>query len=682
MNARMAKQQVEGVRLDIQLIRALAVGGVLVYHLWPNRVPGGFVGVDIFFVISGFLITSHLLRSAVGPSGVHLGRFWANRARRLLPLASVVLLASVVAVFAFLPQSTWKTSLQGIVSSALYVENWNLAAGSVDYLARDQAPTIVQHFWSLSVEEQFYLVWPLLMLVAVWLAAKIVRRRSRRPGGLGEGAAAAAHARAVRGAALLAILVIFAASFTCSVWLTATDPGLAYFATTTRAWEFAAGAILAFLPQSAPVLRSDRLPNLRLAASWSGVALMVGTMIVLTTDVPFPGVVAAIPVLGTCLFIWAGDIHRVFAPTILARVRPITYLGDISYGVYLWHWPLIIAVPAALSAPLTTMSKVGIIVVTIGLAAASKVLIEDPFRFRQFWRARWWRGFYPASIGMITVCMLAVLGLTSIQVTGSTAVAAGGAPLALRAATDPYAPLTPTLANRTDDRGTMYDCFDMDKSGPYVCTYGADEADVSIAVTGDSHAAHLIPGLIDVVERRGWKLTTFVGMNCDDGDQESCKGGKEIAEGIISGDFDLVIYSAFRGSSSPLDGVTDYVTKLHESGVRLMPIEDVPLHPSEAYACMDESGGDAATAEECTTPVSVAFGAQPDRVAPIAKSIGVPSVSLRDVFCSDADCRSIDGNVIIYQDSPSSHLTATFSRLLAARLGTEIEARLAEQSTS
>jgi len=664
----------DAVRLEIQLLRALAVGGVLLYHLWPVRLPGGFVGVDIFFAISGFLITAHLLRGAVEPGGLHVGKFWANRARRLLPLASVVLLASTVATLVFLPQSVWKASLQGVVASALYVENWNLAAGSVDYLSRDQVPTIVQQYWSLSVEEQFYIVWPLLLLVAVWIAGRVARRRAVGAVGAGE----AERTRVIRRMAFAVILAIFVASFAYSIWLTTTAPGPAYFATTTRAWEFAAGALLAFLPQWAPTRPGARVALTRVAASWAGVALMIGTMLLLTTDVPFPGAVAAIPVLGACLVIWAGDIRRPYAPTALARVRPLTYLGDISYGIYLWHWPLIIIASAVSGADLTTMAKVGIVVATLGLAAAGKVLIEDPFRYRQVWRRRWWRGFYPAGIGIVAVCTFAVIGLATIQGGGSSAVAAGGSAARIGAATDPFSPLVPSLANRADDRDRMFDCFNMGTPDPRVCTYGDEGADVSIAITGDSHAANYVPALIDVVEERGWKLTTYVGMNCDDADWIECRGGTELSDRIIAGGHDVVLYSTFRWSSTPFEAASKYVTRLHEQGVPLMLVEDVPLHPTSTFACLDTTGGDPSKSARCTTPVEAALDEHPDRISTIAESIGIPMVPMRDLFCSATECRSIDGNVVVYQDAPSSHLTTTFSRMLAPRFAAEIEARIGD----
>ncbi|MCW2807720.1 MAG: oatA 3, partial [Marmoricola sp.] len=150
----------------------MAVLLVLLFHLWPDRLPGGYIGVDVFFVISGFLITSHLLREVDRTGSVSLAGFWARRLRRLLPAAYVVLLTTAVAVLAWVPRLLWEQFFGEILAAALYVENWTLAVNSVDYLAADNSPSPAQHYWTLSAEEQFYLAWPLLVLLALWLATR------------------------------------------------------------------------------------------------------------------------------------------------------------------------------------------------------------------------------------------------------------------------------------------------------------------------------------------------------------------------------------------------------------------------------------------------------------------------------------------------------------------------------
>jgi len=210
-------------RADIQGLRAIAVLLVLIYHLWPNTLTGGFVGVDVFFVISGFLITAHLLQHPP-QRGRDLLEFWGRRIRRLLPAAFLVLAVTAIASLLLAPQTRWAATAGQTIASALYVQNWVLAANSVDYLAAADPPTPVQHYWSLSVEEQFYLFWPILILAIFWL----VRRARLAP------------AVVTR----VAMLAVIAASLYVSITATASDPASAYFITPTRVWELAVGGLV------------------------------------------------------------------------------------------------------------------------------------------------------------------------------------------------------------------------------------------------------------------------------------------------------------------------------------------------------------------------------------------------------------------------------------------------------
>ncbi|HSK34200.1 MAG TPA: acyltransferase, partial [Propionicimonas sp.] len=235
------------MRQEIQGLRAVAVLLVVLFHLWPDRVPGGYIGVDVFFVISGFLITSHILREVERTGSVSLAGFWARRLRRLLPASYVVLVVTAAGVLLLVPRVLWEQFFGEILAAALYVENWTLALNSVDYLAADNAPSPAQHYWTLSAEEQFYLFWPLLVLLGLWRGFDKLNRRSgldRRDGD-----------RHSRMAAVFGVLAtVTAASLAYSLWVTATDPALAYFVTPARAWEFGAGALLAFAPAAAPHL--------------------------------------------------------------------------------------------------------------------------------------------------------------------------------------------------------------------------------------------------------------------------------------------------------------------------------------------------------------------------------------------------------------------------------------------
>ncbi|MFV0252273.1 MAG: acyltransferase family protein, partial [Beutenbergiaceae bacterium] len=235
----------QGFRPEVQGLRAIAVGVVVLFHLWPLRMPGGYVGVDVFFVISGFLITSHLYREVERTGTVRLLDFWARRIRRLLPASLLVLAVSLVLVLAWVPTTQWLTNARELIASALYVENWALAADAVDYLAEGNQPSVAQHFWSLSVEEQFYLIWPLLMLAALALAVRTGWNR--------------------RYAMVAALSLVGGASFVWSIWATSQDRASAYFITPTRVWEFAIGAAIALVPLAPGLLA-------RVLLGWAGLA--------------------------------------------------------------------------------------------------------------------------------------------------------------------------------------------------------------------------------------------------------------------------------------------------------------------------------------------------------------------------------------------------------------------------
>ena len=239
-------------RLELQGLRALAVGLVLLYHLWPNHLSGGFVGVDVFFVVSGFLITGHLYRELSQTGHISLPKFWARRVMRLLPLAFTVLVTSFVAMLLLLPQTVCSMNVRQLLGSLFYIENWVLAADSVDYMAADNEPSLVQHYWSLSIEEQFYVLLPLIF-VGTYLLTKQRRKQLTQE----------QHARRVIIWSLAGIIVL---SFVFSIGFTNYNSAQAYFVTPTRFWEFATGGLLAMLPAT------SRLP-IAWKTRWDGSAL-------------------------------------------------------------------------------------------------------------------------------------------------------------------------------------------------------------------------------------------------------------------------------------------------------------------------------------------------------------------------------------------------------------------------
>src|SRR4051794_27531067 len=281
---------------EVQALRAIAVVLVLVYHLWPEAVPGGFVGVDVFFAISGFLITSLLLDEIGATRTIAFGSFWARRARRILPAALMTLGVTAVATLLFVPTTHWAAFLTEIGASAAYVENWQLAHDAVDYFAANDAVSPVQHYWSLSVEEQFYLVWPLLIGATLWLTRAASRRGRVR-------------------ALALAMGALTVASLAWSIVHTPADPSAAYFVTPTRAWEFGVGGLLALAPGI------GHAPGRRALLGWAGLAAILVAGLTYGSGTVFPGAAALLPVGGALAVMAAGAPSVRWAPTGVLGLR-------------------------------------------------------------------------------------------------------------------------------------------------------------------------------------------------------------------------------------------------------------------------------------------------------------------------------------------------------------------------
>lgn len=318
-------------RPEVQALRALAVALVVVYHLRADWLPGGYIGVDVFFVISGFLITGIMAREVERTGGLRLGHFYARRARRILPAAAVTIVVVVAAAVTFLPPTRWLSVGDQALSSALFFQNWLLAAESVDYLAEGSAPSPFQHFWSLAIEEQFYSLWPVVLVVLAGVLA-----RAARPG-------------AFRVAAAAVLVVITGASLLTSVLMTATGEPSAYFVTHTRAWELGAGGLLALVGTSGR-------PDSRAMGvlSWAGVAAILIAAFTFTGATAFPGIAAVLPVAGTMAVIYAGRSTGGWSTRWIVDRPSVQWLGNASYSLYLWHWPVIVILPFALGDGETT----------------------------------------------------------------------------------------------------------------------------------------------------------------------------------------------------------------------------------------------------------------------------------------------------------------------------------------
>ena len=346
-------------RADVEGLRAVAVGLVLLYHAGVPFVPAGFVGVDVFFVISGFLITGLLVSELRRTGRISLPGFYARRAKRLLPAAGIVLAATTVGTLLFLPQTRWSSVGGDIVSSALYFVNWRLAGRSVDYLAEDASASPVQHFWSLAVEEQYYLVWPILLLLMSWWA---LRRR-------GNGAA-------VGRSLWIGLAAVGLPSLAWSVYWTQHEQASAFFVTTTRMWELAIGAGVALA-----AVRLASMPRpVALVLGWAGLAAIATSALIYSTSSAWPGYAALLPVLGAAAVIAAGAAAGPAGPVALLGTGLFRWFGGLSYSLYLWHWPMIVFA-AAYFGELRVWQGAVVAALSVVPAWLTFKLVENPIRY-------------------------------------------------------------------------------------------------------------------------------------------------------------------------------------------------------------------------------------------------------------------------------------------------------------
>src|SRR5215469_4072843 len=459
-------------RPDIQGLRALAVTMVLIYHLYPSLLPGGFVGVDVFFVISGYLITGQLWRGVQRTGKVALVEFWGRRARRLVPAAALVLAVTWLLSRLVLPATQLANTAQQIRASALYFQNWQLAHDAVDYLKSSDAASPVQHFWSLSVEEQFYLVWPLLFLAAGLLA----RRHAGRT-------------RHVTVACLAAVLV--AGSLAFSIYDTRTDPAAAYFVTTTRMWELGMGGLLVLMPErlGSAVGRQGWL-------GWAGLGMVLASPFALRGTAAFPGAIALLPTAGAALLIAGGSAGARLGPARLMSLRPLVFLGGISYSLYLWHWPLIVLYTNYVGRPVSPRSGPVLAAVAVLLSWLTKVTVEDPVRLSRIFAGHNWRSVSSALAAVVPAGLVSVY-LVTLPATWNGALGTnypGAAALANPARHVRPEPVRPPLASlqAAIPQYWQQGCLDGEHvPAPKVCIYGDTTSPVlTVALVGDSVAGN------------------------------------------------------------------------------------------------------------------------------------------------------------------------------------------------
>ncbi|MCZ4500875.1 MAG: putative acyltransferase, partial [Marmoricola sp.] len=483
--------QPAGFRPDIEGLRGLALLVVLAFHAAVPGFDGGFVGLDAFFVISGYLITGQLLREIDRTGTVRLGAFFARRVRRLLPAACVVICGTAIAAYLVLPTLRSYRLTGDLVSSVFYYANWHFIGQGNNYLATTHGESAAQHYWSLSVEEQFYVLWPVLLLATAGYA------RWRR--------------RSLHGVALTALGVLTAASFAVCLVTVAKDPGLAYMGTHTRAWQFAVGGLLALAEAS--VLSRGISRVIADLVGIAGIAAITVALVNVTRATPYPSTAALAPTLGAVAVVLAGPGSVVGR---LLAIWPLRIVGRWSYGWYLWHWPILVLVEDQYG-PQTWQVNVALMGVAGVLAALTYLLIERPVTLSATLMRRMPAA---ASLGVIstviTASVVLALGTATARTLGTTNLEADSATFAqvFGSTTNRDAgPVRPSPLSASADLPNPPDCIIDHTAVQKDCTFGA-AGGRKVVLVGDSHAHQWQTAFQIIAKARGWQLTVIAKAGC------------------------------------------------------------------------------------------------------------------------------------------------------------------------
>lgn len=680
-------------RPDIQGLRMVAVVAVIFDHLlhWPS---GGFVGVDVFFVISGFLITGLLIREHEKTGTISFTGFYRRRLLRITPAATLVIVFTIVVAFLIFARTRALDTFWDGIWAFLFAANWNMAAQGTDYFQLGGPVSPLQHYWSLAVEEQFYFIWPWLMLLVFWIVAR----------------ASASKASSARRAAGFVMLAIVLASFAWAMFETANAPIWAYFSTFSRAWELGIGALLAISAGAAAKLPTWSRPVL----GWFGLIGIITSFFIVDSGPGFPAPWALLPVLATALVIFAGTggEQRFMWPL----TNPVSgYIGDLSYSLYLWHFPFIIFA-ISLFGDGTTLYYAVALSGMVTFTVLSYHFFEDPIR-RGAWtaegrrqrrraRRRSLRRSSTRPLTIATACVAAgtlVLSWAALQprpvpvseaqVIDSIGAAATPEPTpetpigilqaeiqaALSASSWPET--TPAVASAREAAapelaGDQQCMHPSNLTDPSICMFG--EGDKTAVLLGDSVSVAWMPGIREALEPEGYKVRAIGYGSCPfvmaevhlpdrPAETERCNNFHQNVIGLLEKiDPEIVILSNNQGGYNALvegpdawfDGRRAALEAVGGEGRQVFILEPPPVGK---------------VPEECATPVSTPDNCESEigrdwkeMVAGDAEAAAAAGATLIDTeswFCANGRCPIFVGDTPVRTDH--IHITSTYGQRLA-----------------
>ncbi|GAB2718605.1 acyltransferase family protein [Kitasatospora kifunensis] len=677
-----ARTEAPGFRPDIEGLRAVALLAVLAFHAGIPHLAGGFVGVDVFFVISGYLITGLLLREAIATGRIRLAEFFSRRARRLLPSAALVLAVVAVAGVWFTAPLR-RTDLEyDVLASALSVANWRFVAQQTDYLAAGRDPSPLLHFWSLAVEEQFYLLWAPLLALLVYLMHRQVRRD-----------------QAIRGVVVATAALATVVSFLLALGWTHREVSLAYLGSPSRVWQFGVGALLALLPW-------HRLPGprpLRALVGWAGAALIGWSVVVFTASTPYPGYAALLPTLGTAAVILAGTPGRGEAPhtrpigpgRLLATAAPRA-IGRLSYNLYLWHWPVLVLAQAKFG----TLGWPVKVALTAGAALPALAClrwVERPLRSNPVVNELPRRGL---SLGLSAIIVPVVLALvvgtgtlrvlgpgTPVNLAGLPPGASTGSSLLLPADAHAAQTIVPSAAQARKDFPPDGACEvpPAATSSP-PCLFGntGDTASTDrIVLLGDSHAGQWFSSVLAIAAERHWALEELVKQGCPlpqltvtnpqlGRTYRECDSWRADSLARLQREPKprlIVVGSLNRYTEDDqllAQAWEQTLTPLRALGVPIVYLTDTPIPGQDVPTCVSGHTGDPGA---CDFPRAKANWPDPlaDSIA-AGREPGVHAVSVNQVLCpgSGPTCPAVLQRILLYRDD--AHLTNVAVVVLTPRL--------------